>query len=214
LRLWLIEDNDELRGSLGLALASLPGVTLTGSFGRPSECLAAADRREHCDAAFVDLGLPEMSGEALIAELSRRMPDAALVALTVRCDDQSLFAALEAGAVGYLMKDTPLAELESALSLVRAGGSPLSPGIGRRVVRSLGGREHRIRDFGLTHRETEALELLCSGRSYREVAQAMGIAESTVQTHVKSIYEKLGVSSKAEAVRVALEAGGLPRRSQ
>jgi DNA-binding CsgD family transcriptional regulator len=95
--------------------------------------------------------------------------------------------------------------------LARAGGSPLSPEIGRRVVRSVGGRAaRRVRDFGLTPREREALELLCSGASYREVGRSMGIAESTAQTHVKSIYEKLGVCSKAEAVRVVFETGGIP----
>lgn len=207
-----MEDDDELRASLQRALTGLSDVTVAGCFSSPAECLAAADRGERCEVGLIDLGLPEMSGQALISALLRRFPDAALIALTVCADDHSLFGALRAGAVGYLLKDTSLTELEGALSLARAGGSPLSPEIGRRVVRALGGPGRRMRDLGLTPRENQVLELLCSGASYREAGRSMGIAESTIQTHVKSIYEKLGVSNKAEAVRIAFEAGSiLPR---
>lgn len=153
MQVWLVEDNDELRTSLERALAGFRGVAVSGCFALPSACLDAVARGERCDVALVDLGLPEMSGVELIAALSRSSPAMALIALTVCSDDRSLFGALRAGAVGYLLKDVSLSELEGAIALAFAGGSPLSPEIGRRVVRALGDGGRRVQNLGLTPRE-------------------------------------------------------------
>ncbi len=213
MRVWLVDDDAELLDSLGRALATSSIVTSTRSFGHPAEVLRALDAAEAFDVALVDLGLPDLPGERLIAELSRARPAAAVIALTVRADDSALFGALAAGAVGYLLKDVTLAEIEGAIQLAAAGGAPLSPAVGGRVVRRFHGRKPLNGALRLTQREKQVLDLLCSGASYREVARVLGIAEGTVQTYVKSLYEKLGVSSKAEAVRVAYESALVSPRS-
>jgi DNA-binding NarL/FixJ family response regulator len=157
------------------------------------------------EVGLIDLGLPDIAGEELIQELGRRCPGVPLVAFTVRADDAALFGALRAGAAGYLLKDASTAELEAALALASGGGSPLSPGISRRVVSSFQPSRALQSSFGLSPREADVLDVLGSGASYRQVGRELGISEGTVQTYVKKIYEKLGVHSKAEAVRVLLE---------
>jgi DNA-binding NarL/FixJ family response regulator len=213
MRVWLVDDDEELLESLGRALATSSVVASSRSFRHPAEVLRALDAAEAFDVALVDLVLPDLSGERLIAELTRARPGAAVIALTVRADDAALFGALSAGAVGYLLKEITLAELEEAMKLALAGGAPLSPAVGGRVVRHFHGRRSLNGAMRLTQRERQVLDLLCSGASYREVARVLGIAEGTVQTYVKSLYEKLGVSSKAEAVRVAYESALVSPRS-
>jgi two-component system nitrate/nitrite response regulator NarL len=211
MRVWLVDDDEELLDSLGRALAALSVVDSTRLFRHPAEVLRALVESDTFDVALVDLGLPDLPGERLIAELSRARPGAPVVALTVRAD---VFGALTAGAIGYLLKEVSVLDLEEAIKLAASGGAPLSPAIGGRIVRRFH-EDRRPREGGLrlTQREKQVLDLLCSGASYREVGRVLGIAEGTVQTYVKTLYEKLGVSSKAEAVRVAYETALVSPRS-
>lgn len=201
----MVDDNAALLRSVSRALSSIAGITLLGCFSQGRDLLAAVERGLEFEVGLIDLGLPDISGEELIQELGRRCPGVPLVAFTVRADDAALFGALRAGAAGYLLKDSSTAELEAALALAGGGGSPLSPGISRRVLSSFQTSRAPQSSFGLSPREADVLDVLGSGASYRQVGRELGISEGTVQTYVKKIYEKLGVHSKAEAVRVLLE---------
>lgn len=160
---------------------------------------------------LVDLGLTDGCGIQLIAGMARA--DLVLIALSVRFDDEAIFGALRAGAVGYLLKDASAETIARALRDAVAGGSPMSPGVARRVVRQFQPATDRGRSVQLTPREHEVLEFLCLGASYREIARTLGMACGTVQTHVKHVYEKLGADNKAEAVRIALESRLVPLRN-
>jgi len=208
-RVWLVDDDAELRDSVVHALSAADtSLRITGSFGSPSEVRSALDRGEEPSVALVDLGLPETGGHALIRELHQRRPSIALLAFTVRADDDAVFSALRAGARGYITKDASLAELIRAVQEAMRGGAPLSRGIGLRVVSRFWQTNETTNAVDtLTARERSVLEVLCTGASYREAGRWLGLSEGTIQTHVKRIYEKLGVCSKAEAVRVACEAG-------
>lgn len=206
--LWLVDDDDGLRGDMATALKAFAGdVALTGSFSSGAAALAAVERDERFDVALIDLGLPGLSGEQLMRRLRRLRPAAPLLALTVRSDDAAVFSALRAGAHGYLTKEMRLDEVVTAVREASRGGAPLGPRVSLRVV----SRFWRVPPAGglgdLTARERHVLELLCTGASYAEAAELLGIAQGTIQTHVKRIYEKLHVNSKAEAVRLAIEAG-------
>lgn len=209
-RVWLIDDDAELRESVVQALSAADtSFQITGSFGSPSDMRLALDRGEEPSVALVDLGLPETGGLALIRELRQRRPSVALLAFTVRVDDDAVFSALRAGARGYITKDASVAELIRAVQDAVGGGAPLSRDISLRVVSRFW---HTSEDSAnavdtLTARERSVLEVLCTGASYREAGRWLGLSEGTIQTHIKRIYEKLGVCSKAEAVRVACEAG-------
>ena len=205
LRVCLIDDDDWIRVDVGRALvAGEHGFTLT-SFATAREGLAAVERGEIFDVALVDLGLPDLTGQALIRELRRRREALPIIAFTVREDDDAIFEALRAGAVGYITKHASLPDLIGAIHAAAQGAAPLSPSVSRRVVsRFWPEPRHALEvDFALTPREREVLDLLCTAASYRDVATALGISEGTVQSHVKKIYGKLGVNSKAEAVLLA-----------
>jgi DNA-binding NarL/FixJ family response regulator len=158
------------------------------------------------DVALVDLGLPGMSGQELISIVKKEWPRVELVVLTGFADDDSMYEALRAGATGYLLKDAGPAEIASAIDEVCSGGAPMSPGIARRVL--AGFHAHREDpDSDLTPREQQVLDLLTRGASYPLIGQGLGISTNTVQSHIRSIYRKLQVSTKSEATLVAIRRG-------
>jgi DNA-binding NarL/FixJ family response regulator len=146
-----------------------------------------------------------MSGIDGIRLLQERLPGVPILALTVHDSDDKVFAALCAGASGYLLKNTPPTRLLDSLREVAAGGAPMSPEIARRVVALF--REYRPAShasYHLTHQENELLKLLVDGHHKKTAAQAMGISVNTISFHLKNIYGKLQVHSKTEAVAKAL----------
>jgi RNA polymerase sigma factor (sigma-70 family) len=164
--------------------------------------IEAADVR----LALLDLHLPDGSGLQLLPAARARAID--VLILTISDADANVFGALAAGASGYLLKADALATVNDSLKDLRDGGSPISPRIARRLVAELRTRksDERLSEEAalLTVREREVIDLFCRGATYAEVAQALGISINTVRQHVRKIYDKLHVSSKAEAV-VALK---------
>lgn len=205
MQIWLVEDDARLRASLSAGLQRLRGDLRVSTFECGRDALEALQAGLVPSVGLIDLGLPDMGGIELIEQMLARQPGLALIVLTVRFDDAAVFGALRKGAIGYLLKDAPPEELVSAVEDALLGGSPLSPSIARRVVRQLQPDTASQSVFRLTEREQQVLEELCSGASYREAAARLGVAEGTVHTHVKRVYEKLGAASKAEAVRIALD---------
>jgi len=206
----LVEDDPNTRERLAEAIAGHPELVLQGAVG---SCAGA--RREIARATpavlLTDLGLPDGDGTELIRELRRaRLPTLAMV-ITVFGDERHVVAAIEAGALGYLLKDgSPEYVGRSILDLV-AGGSPVSPAIARHLLRRFGSQATGVAEGDapprLTERESETLRLIMKGFSYAEAASVMGVAESTVTSHVRSIYRKLEVHSRSEAVYEALQLG-------
>lgn len=205
MQIWVVEDEPRLRASLSAGLQRVRGDLRVSTFACGRDVLGALEAGLVPSVGLIDLGLPDMGGVELIELMLARHPALPLIALTVRFDDAAVFGALGKGAIGYLLKDSPPEALASAVEQALSGGSPLSPSIARRVVRQLQPDVDSLALFRLTEREQQVLEELCSGASYREAASRLGVAEGTVHTHVKRIYEKLGVASKAEAVRIAFD---------
>lgn len=217
-RVWLVDDSPDVRAGVVQSFKSRPeGLELTRCFDSGRPALQAAMAGERWDVALVDLGLPDISGETVIRDMRPFWPKAAILAFTVRGDDNAIFSALRAGASGYLTKELSIADIIRAVVAAGRGEAPLSPAVGLRVLTSFwspGPEDTRPADEGvdwrLTRREQEVLDLLCTGASYREVGTLLGIVEGTVQSHVKNLYGKLGVCSKAEAVRMAMGSGLTP----
>jgi DNA-binding NarL/FixJ family response regulator len=151
---------------------------------------------------LVDINLPGQTGIECVRRLKPVMKDTQFVMLTVYEDTDHIFNALKAGASGYLLKRTPREELIAALRLVHEGGSPMTSYIARKVVQSFYQTAPAAtpQTEGLSPREREVLELLARGYFYKEITEALGISISTVNTHVRRIYEKLHVHSRAQAV--------------
>jgi DNA-binding NarL/FixJ family response regulator len=212
--LLVVEDDPRLQEAAGLLLRASGYQTAVARTGAEALSRLAA---QPFDVAVVDLGLPDMDGTELIASVVRRWPKMPVLVLTVADTRERILAALRAGACGYLFKEDMGTRLAPALEEVLAGGVPLSPAAAQLVlatVRRAPPEPTRPAEAALTSREHRVLELLTSGLTYEEVAQVLEVSINTVRTHVRSIYAKLDVNTKAEAVMVALGQGlVLPPRS-
>jgi len=170
----------------------------------------AADPPWRLTLALIDLGLPDGSGVDLVREISAAFPEALPVVATIYDDDAHLFESLAAGAQGYVLKQERPEDVAACLRRIDGGEPPLSPSIARRMLERLrpGAPTPRPRDeAGLSPRETEVLTLLARGLSGPEAAREIGLKPQTVAGYVKVIYQKLHVSSRAEAVLAAAERG-------
>ncbi len=206
-RLLLVEDDLQLLDTLpGLLHHAAPQLSVVECCSTAADALAASARGLEFEVALVDLSLPDLDGATLIAQLAQARPEVTFIAWTKLDTPGVVFSALEAGASGYLLKTTAPGRLARAIEEVLEGGAPMSPSIARLVVDSFGARPAPP-SRRLTSREEEVLKLLAGGAAYAEVARKLDIALGTVQTHVKNIYRKLKVSTRAGARRFARQAG-------
>ena len=210
----IVEDLPEIRTWLGqVARAAFPALQVTTA-ARLDQALVCVQQNSY-DLALIDLGLPDGSGIDVISALRRHQPQALPVVVTIYDDDDHLFPALQAGAFGYLLKEQPQDALVAQLLRMTQGEPPLSPPIARRVLAyfaNAGQRrdtlvrhlEHEVR---LTERETDVLQRVAKGYTLPEIAVQFGLSKHTIADHIKQVYRKLNVSSRAEAALEAARRG-------
>jgi DNA-binding NarL/FixJ family response regulator len=202
LRVGIIEDQPKIREGLRSLIDGTEGYRCVCAFGSMEEALA---KFEVPDVLLVDIGLPGMSGIEGTRRLRDLYPGLAVLMLTVYDDDHRIFDALCAGASGYLLKKTPPARLLESLKEVAGGGSPMSPEVARRVVALFREIHPPDRaDHQLTPHEIRILTLLVEGHNYKTAAGELHVSINTIRFHMRSIYGKLHVHSKSEAVSKAL----------
>jgi DNA-binding NarL/FixJ family response regulator len=208
-RVAIFEDNDNLRSSLSFMLENTPGLSCTGAFPDCSD-LAVKLEISRPDVILMDIDMPGISGIEAVKEVKKLAPQANTIMHTVFDDESRILQAICNGAVGYLLKGAHAQKIISAVEEAREGGSPMSPGIARKVTMLLSakgqssGTELKI---NLTNREMEVLQELANGKSYKMIADYLQMAVPTVNTHIRKIYEKLQVNSLQEAVAKAIRAG-------
>jgi len=208
----LVEDDVRFRVVVARALAQQAGLTLVGEVGSIDDAERAFHSTPRIDVALVDLKLGSRSGIDFIRWATSARPDVACVALTVFEDAETIRAAIGAGARGYVLKDTPPERLAEIAREASMGGAPMTGSVARWVLDTFrdktpaadGPKSH---PETLTSRERDIVALLCEGRTYVEVATALTLSVGTVQTHVKSVYKKLHVASKAELTALAFRSG-------
>lgn len=201
----VVEDHPESRDWLvALVEEAFPGAetVAVGTLARARDRV----RDGSFNLALVDISLPDGDGVELVQLLSTESPHTYAVMTTIFDDDQHLFAALEAGANGYLLKDQPRERLLRQLRGVSRGEPPLSPGVARRILRHFR-RQASPPAAALSEREVEVLRLLARGFNRNDIAAALGITANTVAGYVKVIYRKLNVSGRAEAALQAVRLG-------
>jgi DNA-binding NarL/FixJ family response regulator len=161
------------------------------------------------DVVIMDIGMPLLNGVEATRRIKQERPQTAVLVLTVHDEDAYVFAVLEAGAAGYLLKDVPADEVVRAVRAVRDGESVLHPAVTDKVLARFrgGGTAAPVEAFDLSDREHEVLRTAASGGSNKEVAAALGISPRTVQEHLRSVFRKLGAASRTEAVITALRLG-------
>jgi DNA-binding NarL/FixJ family response regulator len=201
----IIEDRREIREGLGVMINFTDGFECVGSFRSVEEALHRIGGNLP-DVVLSDIGLPGMDGIEGVKILKEKYPQLTILMLSVYDDNERIFDALCAGAVGYLLKKTPPAKLIESLKDAMNGGSPMSPEIARKVVALF--RDFRPPekvDYDLSPHEERILKMLVEGHTYKTAALELGVSVNTISFHLKSIYEKLQVHSKSEAVAKALQ---------
>ena len=196
----IVEDDGGVRTTLAKLIDSSPGFRCLSQ--HPSAEAALQDLpKANPEVVLMDINLPGLNGVECVRRLKPILPGTQIIMLTVYQNSEHIFKALEAGATGYLLKQTPPAELLAGIRDVRNGGSPMSSHIARKIVQSFQKPAPTARDNEhLSPREAEVLDLLAKGYLYKEIAEQTGITYATVHTHIRHIYEKLQVRSRTEAV--------------
>ena len=196
----LVEDRRDMRESWGRLVDSLGDFKCVCVCASGAEALRAIPEAQ-ADVVLMDIFMPKMSGIECTSRLKELLPKTPIVILTTSDDDEMVFLALQAGADGYLLKRMKPADLRTALLDVLSGGAPMSSEIARRVVESFRAKgPTRDESVSLTAREEETLVLLTKGFSNKEIADQLHLGIETVRSHLKRIYEKMHVRSRAEAV--------------
>ena len=217
----IVEDEPELLLKFATAVQSDPLLALSGAVPTGKAGIALLDALRP-DVLMVDLGLPDISGIEVIAHAAKRHPTTDVLVVTMFGDDQHVLASIEAGATGYLLKDALADRICISIHELRAGGSPITPSIARKVLARFrlpvpvqtpvpATTKGTVADIAsstaLTEREIDILRLVAKGLSFNEVGDSLDISPHTVVTHVKKIYRKLAVHSRGEAVFEAGQMG-------
>jgi DNA-binding NarL/FixJ family response regulator len=206
IRVSVFEDNKHLRETFKLLLNNADGFTCSGAYPDCSTLVADLEVSP-CDIVLMDIEMPGMNGIEATKIIKENFPEINIIIQTVFFDDEFIFNAICAGASGYLLKTTTPDGYLDAIKDVQAGGSPMTPGIARKVIelfkKNLEPRTP-AKDYDLTNQEKKVLQLLVAGKSYKMIAAELLVAVDTVKSHVTNVYAKLHVHSGTEAVSLAL----------
>jgi DNA-binding NarL/FixJ family response regulator len=213
LRVVLLEDDSDTRNFLAACVASQSQLQLAGAFATLG---AAATwlQDNAADVLLTDLALPDGHGLSLIRQVARQQPGCDILVVSVFGDEETVLACIEAGAVGYIHKDSKREDVARVIMDVKRGASPISPMIARKLLERLRrppasgpAPPAGAAEIPLSPKESEILELIARGYSYAEIARLQGVTMHTVQSHIKNLYAKLAVHSRSEAVFEASRLG-------
>jgi DNA-binding NarL/FixJ family response regulator len=205
IRVAIVDDDRRIRDGLEMLINGTPGYQCVGSVTRVEDAWPSRLRAQP-DVVLLDIDLPGMSGCDGVEVLKTRFSQAQIVMLTVYADEDKVFTAICRGACGYLLKDTPPLKLLDAIAEAVAGGAPMSPDIARQVVGAFRKSAPRPAppDERLTPQEVRLLQLLSDGYSYDGASAELNVSVNTIRNYIRSVYEKLHVHTKSEAVSKAL----------
>ncbi|MEP6675992.1 MAG: response regulator transcription factor [Ferruginibacter sp.] len=206
IRVTIFEDNKHLRETFRFLLSNSDGFTCVGAYPDCSDMLYNIEDAP-CDVVLMDIEMPGMNGIEATRLIKANFPGINILIQTVFYEDAYIFNAICAGASGYILKSTTPDGYLQAIKDVHAGGSPMTPGIARRVLELFKDKltpATPAKDYSLTAQEKKVLQQLVEGKSYKLIASELFVATDTIKTHIKNIYSKLHVHSGTEAVSKAL----------
>lgn len=208
-RIVIADDHPMFREGLAAMLATLPDTEVVGQAGDGKEAVALAARLQP-DIVLMDLHMPELNGVEATRRISAEHPQVSVLVLTMLADDDSVFAAVRAGARGYLLKEAPRDDIVRALDAVAAGQAVLDPHVAQRVLGAVAPRPPSPDPATfphLTEREREILDLIARGLTNSAIAGRLFVSEKTVRNHVSNVFAKIHARNRAEAVARARDAG-------
>lgn len=208
IRVLLADDHTLVRAGIRGLVANLPDVEVVGEAGDGHEALRLAETL-HPDVVLLDIGMPGLNGLEVTARLTKLDPMIRVVILSMHISEEYVLQALRAGAAGYLLKGSAVAELEVAIRAVVRGDSYLSPAVSKRVVDDYVSRTSGAADplAALTPRQREILQLVAEGHTSKDIAQRLGLSYRTVETHRNQLMKRLGISDLTGLVRLAVRVG-------
>jgi DNA-binding NarL/FixJ family response regulator len=208
IRVAVADDHPVVRDGLRALFASLPDLDLVAEATTGREAIRAAVTA-HPHVIVMDLRMPDLDGVAATVEITRLAPDVAVLVLSMFEDDESVFAAMRAGARGYLIKGASQEDISHAITTVAAGGAVFGPGVARRMLNYFAAPPQiaEVPFPELTSREREVLDLIAAGLPNATIAGRLGLAGKTVGNHISTIFAKLQVATRAEAIVRARDAG-------
>lgn len=204
IRIVIYDDHLQRCESLKALLMMTEGMECVGTFGDCSHVLEDMHALMP-DIVLMDIEMPIADGISGVLKIKREFPQIRIIMQTVFEDEARIFACLQAGAEGYILKNTGAEKIIQSIREVYEGGASMTPSVALRVMKYFNQSKAPGNDYSLTSKEKEVLTLLADGNSYKMVAGKLGITYSTVNTHIKNIYEKLHVHSLGEAVSLALK---------
>lgn len=199
-RISIVEDNEVVREGFALLISSVSHHQVVSTYSTCEDAIKSLNT-DKPDIILMDLELPGMHGIEGIRRIKKLLPKVDILVISVHSNSELVFQALCAGASGYITKNAGHSKLLDAIAEVQRGGAPMSSQIARLVVQSF----QKNTDSPLTARETEVLELLAKGKSYTIIANELFVHKETIKSHIKNIYCKLQVNSKADAIEKALK---------
>ena len=205
MRIVIVEDDPILIESLALLLQGEDAIEVVGVFRSAEEALKGLEQAAP-DVMLTDIGLPGMSGVDLIRKTKELLPDVEIVAHTIFEDRDKVFAAIKAGASGYMLKGSSPRELIESIHALHDGGAPMSPKIARKIIHEFQD-ESADRHLLLTQREKEIVKLIEEGLTYKAIGEALNLSTHTVHTHIKNTYEKLHAKGRSDAITKARKKG-------
>ena len=200
----IIEDNKKIRQLMQRYLDMQEDMSCPVATESVEEMLDYLTTYPHPNVLLMDIQLPGMSGIEGMKIIQQKYPDIEIIMLTVYHDSHKIFDSLKAGASGYLLKHTSLPEIKDAIDLLMQGGAPMSPQIARKVITHFNDRGQKQQESNLTNREQDIVNGLVDGLSYKLIADRLDISIDTVRAHIRNIYKKLHVNSKAEVIAKSL----------
>jgi len=209
IRVLVADDQTVVREGLEMLLGLSPGIEVVGAAANGEEAVRLVGEQSS-DVVLMDLRMPRCDGVEATRRIAANYPAVRVVVLTTYADDESIFGALEAGAMGYLTKDAGAQEIQRAIRAVHAGEALLDPSVQLRLLQQMRGRRPKARaglPDDLTQREAEVLRLIAEGLSNQEIAERLFISEATVKTHINNIFSKAELRDRAQAVVYAIRHG-------
>ncbi len=200
----IIEDNKKIRQLMQRYLDMQEDMSCPVATESVEEMLDYLTTYPHPNVLLMDIQLPGMSGIEGMKIIQQKYPDIEIIMLTIYHDSHKIFDSLKAGASGYLLKHTSLPEIKDAIELLMQGGAPMSPQIARKVITHFNDRGQKQQESNLTNREQDIVNGLVDGLSYKLIADRLDISIDTVRAHIRNIYKKLHVNSKAEVIAKSL----------
>ena len=200
----IIEDNKKIRQLMQRYLDMQEDTSCPVATESVEEMLDYLTTYPHPNVLLMDIQLPGMSGIEGMKIIQQKYPDIEIIMLTVYHDSHKIFDSLKAGASGYLLKPSSVPEIKDAIELLMQGGAPMSPQIARKVITHFNDRGQKQQESNLTNREQDIVNGLVDGLSYKLIADRLDISIDTVRAHIRNIYKKLHVNSKAEVIAKSL----------